>query len=155
MDADQIFFLWCGFNCIKNIFDTDGHPFQSRFHATREAAMCCVGPGQLIHTYLHSKSMYVHTIPIHVCQRQSSTVRWCSQEKHNTLYVVPKSTVKIQPPWRQHSLLGPALDCDFVGPQLNCRAELKVLMITVYFRWLLTLFRTLSLKLRTDHWPAA
>ena len=64
--------------------------------------------------------------------------------QHALPLVLPKSTAKIQLPQHQHSLLGPDLDCDFVGRQLNCRAELrKVFLITVYFRWLLTLFQTL------------
>ena len=70
--------------------------------------------------------------PFHSCFHTTTVAAMCSV------------IAKIQPPRRQHSLLGLALDCDFP------RAELKVFLITDYFHWLLTLFRTPTLKLRTD-----
>ena len=114
------------------------HPFQSRFRATTGSHVQCLVPAN-IHTYLHSKK--------YVCTYKNTNP--CLS---NTLYlyVLPKSTAKIQLPRHQHSLLGPDLDCDFVGHQLNCRDELKVFLITVYFRWLSTLFQTLTWELRTN-----
>ena len=70
--------------------------------------------------------------PFHSCFHTTTVAAMCSV------------IAKIQPPRRQHSLLGLALDCDFP------RAELKVFLITDYFHWLLTLFQTPTLKLRTD-----
>ena len=99
-----------------------------------------------IHTYLHSKKHVCtyNTNPCFSALKFNSEVVFSGKTQHTLC------TAKIQPPWRQLSLLGPALDCDFVGRQLNCRAELKVFLITDYFHWLLTLFQTPTWEPLTD-----
>ena len=94
----------------------------SRVSMPLEAAMCSVGP-RPTHTHLPTFKKHVCTYNTNQflsVSKFNSEVLFSGKTQH-ALYELLKSTAKIQLPRRQHLLtvVGLALDCDFVGRQLN------------------------------------